>query len=169
MIKVALYNYVPSKFLHMASFDEVCMHYTILEFKDGRKKAQEWASKVIGKALSGKERNDVVFVCTPAHSYYMNNKRYANFSKNVCEICGCIDGFSHVFVSEDCKPVHCKIRKGSCDTLENIFIDKPFFQGKKVIIFDDIITTGKTSDRMRDIMESCGARVICTSFRRWKV
>ena len=164
MIKVALYNYVPSKFLQMASFDEVCMHYTILEFKDGRTKAQEWASKVVGKALSGKDRKDVVFVCTPAHCHTMNNKRYASFSKNVCDICGCQDGFPHVFVSEDSKPIHFKKRNSECSALDNIIVDAPFFKNKKVILFDDIITTGKTIDKMRDIMESCGAKVIGSVF-----
>lgn len=159
-IKIGLFEYLPEKYLPSATFEETNMHFAILDFKDGRMRAQEWAADVVTKALSGKDRSPYVFVCIPAHCHATYVRRYKEFSQRVCQGCGCQNGFPHVFVKDDKKPTHLKTRRKDWDALDNVIIDRDFFNGKKVIIFDDIITTGRTADKMAEMLTSCGARVV---------
>lgn len=161
---IALHEYLPEKYLTRATYDEICMHYAILDFKDGKARAQEWAAKVVGKALSGKDRSNIVFVCVPAHSHCTYKKRYGKFSEKVCEICGCQNGFPYVFVDKDERPMHLYASHHESNRLDNVILDADFFHGKNVIIFDDIITTGRTAARMAELLGQCGARVIGALF-----
>ena len=42
----------------------------------------------------------------------------------------------------------------------NISFDEDFFKGKYVVMFDDIITSGKSMERMKKKLESFGAVVL---------
>lgn len=158
MIKIALHSYIPQNYLDRADVDDAFMHFLVLDFKDGRRNAQEWAAKVVGKALSQRDRSDVVFVCIPASTHFQYVRRFERFSQMVCDICGCINGFPHIFVSNDRMPSH--VSKHARNRLENVIFEADFFRGKKVIIFDDIITTGLTAKRMQERLQECGANVI---------
>jgi predicted amidophosphoribosyltransferase len=40
-------------------------------------------------------------------------------------------------------------------------VKEDFFQGKDVVLFDDIVTTGKTIHQSIEFLESNGANVLC--------
>lgn len=162
MIKIALHSYIPQNYLDRADVDDAYMHFLVLDFKDGKNYAQEWAAKVVGKALSQRDRSDVVFMCIPASTHFQYVRRYERFSEMVCEICGCVNGFPHIFVSNDRMPSH--VSKRERNRLNNVVMDADFFRGKKVIIFDDIITTGATANKMQEKLRECGANVIGALF-----
>lgn len=42
-----------------------------------------------------------------------------------------------------------------------IEINSNYFRGKYVVLFDDIITSGRSMSRMKSLLESAGANVIC--------
>ena len=52
MLKVALMNYVPQRYMRRADFDRQENMRHILDFKAGRKYASRWASRIVGRALS---------------------------------------------------------------------------------------------------------------------
>ena len=41
-----------------------------------------------------------------------------------------------------------------------IDLDKSYFAGKKVVVFDDIVTHGTTMSKMIDALNKCGATVL---------
>lgn len=161
MIKFALFDYVPQRFIHKASGEERTLHGFILKFKDGEKAAQIKAAQYVGRALCGRDRTQYVFVCVPASSPSATARRYKNFSNQVCRICGAQNGYDHISVEGRKSKLHTSLQHqiGDADQ-QRITVDADFFAGKKVIVFDDIVTTGKTSDAFARIMTEAGANVV---------
>ena len=70
MIRFALYDYIPQRFLNRATFEEIDLHRRILDFKDAKPYATRWAAKEIGYALSDMDLSDTYIVTcqTPTSS-----------------------------------------------------------------------------------------------------
>ena len=83
------------------------------------------------------------------------------FSENVCAKTGAINGFDHIKVIGKREKVHIS---GEHAAEDNVWIDTDFFQGKRILIIDDICTTGRTSDDFREKMEQAGAHVRMAMF-----
>ena len=78
---------------------------------------------------------------------------------------GAVDGFDRVQVSGSRKRAHVT---GEYELSTNIkhyvHIDADFFRGKKVLVIDDIYTTGRSSAAFIDAMQAAGANVLGTLF-----
>lgn len=81
MLKYALFDYVPRRALHRASFNQQEICRRILDFKDGRTYAKRWAAAEIGRALAAARLSEVVVVCVPASCQHTYVRRYKKFSK----------------------------------------------------------------------------------------
>lgn len=163
--RVTFFNYIPSNYLDMATLEEVFLHYTLLDFKDGKRVAQDWAIRFVGNALGGKTRKDTVLVCIPGHDYKTTERRYGRFSEEVCMMCGCENGMPYIHVGDNMgKPSHLRRFRSKEDALAHVQVDKGFFRGKKVIVFDDITTTGRTYNKMAEILCNAGANIIGALF-----
>ncbi len=149
-------DYLPQRYLKHASFEALEADRHILDFKSGRRYATEWASRLIGKALSLMDLTDTVIVCIPASCQQTYTRRFRRFSDNVCRMCNALNGFEHIKVIGKREKVHIC---GEHAAEDNVWIDSEYFQGKKVLIIDDICTTGRTSDVFRERMEQAGANV----------
>lgn len=66
MIKFAIHQYLPKRYLKKASFEDIDRHRQILDFKDGKCYATEWVAREICHALSGMDLTGIVIVCIPA-------------------------------------------------------------------------------------------------------
>ena len=99
--------------------------------------------------------HDLTFVCLPASSVSKNQRRFADFSRTVCQDLGMQNGFSHITITADATPKH----KGGTGQPQKWY-DSNFFQGKYVIIFDDVCTSGKSLKTEKAKLESMGAKVI---------
>ena len=161
MFKYALMSYLPQRYLRHAFFETMEADRHILDFKSGRKYATEWASRLIGKALSLMDLKDTVIVCIPASCQQTYTRRFKRFSSNVCAMTGAENGFEHIKVIGKREKVHIC---GDHATEDNVWIDEDFFKGKKILLIDDICTTGKTSDAFREKMEQAGAHVRMAMF-----
>ena len=161
MFKYALLDYVPQRYLRRASFDTLENDRFILDFKSGRRYATDKASRLIGKALSLMDLKDTVIVCIPASCQRTYTRRFRKFSENVCAKTGAINGFDHIKVIGKREKVHIC---GEYAAEDNVWIDTDFFQGKRILIIDDICTTGRTSDDFREKMEQAGAHVRMAMF-----
>ena len=158
MIKFALYDYVPQRYLKRASFEDIDCHRRILDFKDGRHYAMEWAAREIGNALSSMDLSQAVVVCIPACCKRTNDRRFKKFSSMVCERLGSENGFDYVHVVG-------KRRKAHIDHVHDIAadsfvqIDESRLAGKDVVVVDDITTSCRTANAFIDRMVKAGAKV----------
>ena len=163
MLKVALMNYVPQRYMRRADFDTQENMRHILDFKAGRKYASRWASRIVGRALSSMDLSNTVIVCIPASCEQTNKRRYKSFSADVCAMCGAINGFEHVQVVGKREKVHIS-RKHDKQTASNVQIDTDYFNGKRVLLIDDICTTCATANAFIEQMQKAGADVRMTLF-----
>ena len=156
MLKYALLDYVPQRYMRKANFETQETDRHILDFKQGYGYATKWASRLVGKALSSMDLKDTIIVCIPASCKRTNDRRYKNFSASVCAMCGAINGFEHVQVVGKREKVHISHKHQQED---NVKIDADFFQGRRVIVVDDICTTCHTANAFIERMQAAGADV----------
>ncbi len=160
MIKYAIHQYIPQRYLRKASFEDIDRHRMILEFKDGKRFATAWAFREVYKALHLMDLTDTIFVCVPACCKRTNDKRFKEFSAMVCQRTGAVNGFDHIQVMGHRRKAHIDHVHELADNANDfIHVDEDFFKGKKVIVFDDIVTTCKTANAFIDRMVSAGADV----------
>lgn len=161
MIKYALLSYLPKRYLGHATFEQQEDDRHILDFKSGRKWAVEWASRLFIKALSLMDLSDTVIVCIPASCQHSYTRRFRRFSENVCAMTGAVNGFDHIKVIGKREKFHIC---GEHAAEDNVWIDADFFHGKRILLIDDICTTGRTSDDFREKLEQAGAHIRMAMF-----
>ena len=160
MLKYALYDYLPQRYLKRASFEQIDLDRRILDFKSGRRYATEWAARKIAGTLSLMDFSNTIVVCIPASCSRTNNIRYKHFSEVLSERLGAVNGFGHVVVTGHRQKAHISHVHELADGANECYhIDEDFFRGKQVLVVDDITTTGKTANAFIERMESAGAHV----------
>ena len=101
--------------------------------------------------LLGEEAAQFTLVCIPAALEAHTKRRFKEFSEEICKATGMTNAypaFSYTHdVDEDGDPV------------DELHIDEAFFQGKKIILFDDIIASGNSVAKFADQLEGYGAKV----------
>ena len=165
MFKYALYDYVPQRFLGRVPLEQKILNMMILGFKDGRNVYSRIFARQMARALSEIDMSDVVVVCVPASTRYSHVRRWKQFSAMLCRLTGAIDGFDRVQVSGSRRRAHIT---GECELATNIkhyvHIDADFFRGKKVLVIDDVYTTGQSSTAFIGAMQAAGASVVMAMF-----
>ena len=144
MLRYALYDYIPQRYLRRATFEQTDLDRRILDFKSGRGYAIRWAAREMARSLALMDLHDTIVVCIPASCKRTNDIRYKHFSEELSERLGAVNGFGHIIVSDH--------------------IDEDFFRGKSVLVVDDITTTGRTANAFIERMESAGAHVRMAMF-----
>ena len=97
----------------------------------------------------------ITFVCAPATSRESYRNRFALFSKRVCEECGMRDGTPHISILNSVTPKHL----GGEESVK-YEVDRNYFKGQWVIVFDDLVTSGFTISRFTSLLSEVGAKVI---------
>ena len=165
MMKYALFNYIPQRFQHRATFEELDICRMVIGFKDGRNIYTRWAAGLFAKALAMADLHDTVIVCVPASTKCAHVRRWKRFSSMLCAQTGAIDGFSHIEVVGNRKRAHVTREYELASNVKHlVHIDNDFFRGKKVLVIDDIYTTGRSSDAFIGAMEAAGAHVRMAMF-----
>ena len=159
--QVWFYKYFPTRIKNVGE-REINDRKVIFDFKDGR--AFEQVAQQTATAMTeryGLECGNIVFSPVPASTGEKNEIRYKAFCERVCELTGAINGYGHVSISKERRPLH-KNRKQEIDIRkeDNIVFDSAFFDGKSVLVFDDIITKGISYATYAHQLESKGANVI---------
>lgn len=123
---------------------------TEMDHQAALKKAIEMVSAQL-KSLLGEEAAQFTLVCIPAALEAHTKRRFKEFSEEICKATGMTNAypaFSYTHdVDEDGDPV------------DELHIDESFFQGKKIILFDDIIASGNSVAKFADQLEGYGAKV----------
>ena len=148
--------YFPNKTLH--TFIQQDAQELVLDFKNGDSDIQEIYIEQLTLLLKKTFKDDLArltFVCIPASNEEDNEFRYEFFSSAICENTGMTNAYGHIKIVESATSKHLG------GTSAQLIFDSDFFNGKYVILFDDIITTGKTVLKMKQELEHFGADVIC--------
>ena len=99
----------------------------------------------------------ITLVCIPASSQAKTKARYEEFSSKICEELGMINAYPHINVTEERLERHLG---GTTTDTDKISFDNDFFNGKYVLLFDDVITRGDSMKTFKRKMESLGATVV---------
>ena len=138
----------------------------IIGFKDGRNVYTRWAAREFAKALSQADLSDVVIVCVPASTTYSHTRRWKWFLSILCTMTGAENGFEYVKVVGSRKRAH---TTGEYELATNIkhyvHLKGDMLQGRKVLVIDDIYTTGQSSKAFIGALEAVGSRVVMASMR----
>lgn len=148
--------YFPNKTLH--TFIQQDAQELVLDFKNGDSDVQEIYIEQLILLLKRTFKDDLsrlTFVCIPASNTEDNESRYDFFSSAICENTGMNNAYGHIRILESATSKHLG------GTSPQLIFDSEYFKGKYVILFDDIITTGKTVFNMKQELEHFGAEVIC--------
>jgi hypothetical protein len=152
------YWYYPTKFHNITAASEDARRL-VWKFKAGGTHSQAHVSSIVKEKLRstfGSDCSELTFVCVPASSADRNENRYRAFSEDVCKELGMTNAFDKIKVTRDAVP-----RNLGGDGAAEYTIEHTFFSGKKVVLFDDVVTTGHSIKWFKDILESYGATVIC--------
>ena len=97
----------------------------------------------------------LTLACLPASTKVKNIARYEDFSNRLCAETGMINGYPYITIVKDGLPRH---ETGQSVPPEVAIAD--WFYGKYVLLFDDVITRGRTMLRYKEILERKGAIVV---------
>lgn len=134
---------------------------TVWNFKDGKEHEQVaimTADYMIERF--GEQTTHIVFSCVPASTSDKNELRYKDFSQRVCELTGAINGYNHVKVSGERISVHERHTEKGVGKVQTVDFDEAFFKGKKIVIFDDVITRGVSYGNYANRLEQFGAEIL---------
>ena len=112
MIKFALHQYLPKRYLKRASFEDIDRHRMILDFKDGKPYATRWAAREICNSLSAMDLSDTIIVCVPACCKRTNDRRFKEFSSIICERTGAVNAAVSVPTTDASRSFHPSFANG---------------------------------------------------------
>ena len=136
-------KYFPAR-IRNVSEREIADRKLVFDFKDGRaygEVAQRTAADMTERYVTS--CTNIVFSPVPASTDKKNEIRYKAFCQRVCELTGAINGYDYVSVSGERLTIH-ENRKAEKEVrkVNVIEFDSAFFNGRSVVVFDDVITKG---------------------------
>ena len=162
MKKINFYEYLPQRFA-ATSEQIVKVRNLIYNFKSGRKEAANYAADLIVRLLwnwYGHKCNEYTIVCLPASSNAEYRHRFSYFSHVVACRCQQENAMQHIKILGKREALHRTANHVVQDSgTYRIELDKEFFAGRKVIIFDDLVTTGTTAEHFAALLQEAGAEV----------
>jgi predicted amidophosphoribosyltransferase len=143
--------------------DAVAARNLIWAFKDSRDDAYEKVAQMTADHLQeefSEQVSNMVFVCVPASTQEQNQSRYERFCERVSELTGIANGFTHVRVLSDRLAIHEHRHDKSVSRAQVIDFDAEYFNGKNVLVMDDVVTTGASYALFANQLETFGANVL---------
>lgn len=151
------YYYYPTRFSNV-SMDSQNARRLIYNFKDGlaHNTVKDLVVSKMRSTFSSSDISQMTFVCIPASTRAVHESRYKSFAADVTRTLGMTNAYDYITIVKEKTPSHL----GGSDSAEYSF-NRSFFNGKIVVLFDDVVTSGRSVASMKSIMESLGATVIC--------
>ena len=153
------FDYLPVKY--EANEREWEVRKMIWDFKDGKRSlavAELIARKI--REQFGTECKNITLACIPASSSNKNELRYKDFAEEVARLTGCKNAYRAITVEGGRLAIHESKGAKMVQNVEVIKFDELFFKGKKVLVFDDILTQGTSYARFSCVLENMGAEVL---------
>ena len=159
---VHYFDYVPARYKNI-SLPLESAGAAIWSFKDGKHQSGValHTAKLI-KTTFGKDAKNLTFVCIPASTPEKNETRYKEFSKLVCAMSGAENAYYHITIEGDRIAVHEQGRSKKITSSQVIAFDEDWFAAKprKVLLFDDVVTSGRSLALFAERLEAMGAEVV---------
>lgn len=164
-----LLDYYPTTLNIDADDDEWDNRWIVWSFKNDPEKTSKNAHQralervipkfadLLRKTFGDEALKYLSLVCIPASTPEKNEARYKEFSERLCRETCMENGFEHIRVTRTRVAKH----EGGKDENVNYSVDDSFFNGKRVILLDDIITNGNSMRIAKAILQKKGAKVIC--------
>lgn len=143
--------------------DAILNRQLMWDFKDGKGEATERVAQMTADYLKeefGESVADILLVTIPASTQAKNETRYKNFCNRVSELTGIANGYDHIKVAEDRLAVHEQRRSKRISTAAVLEFDGDFFKGKKIVCWDDCVTTGISYSTFANKLEEMGGNVL---------
>ena len=156
-----LYRYLPTKYKAEATERDWQVRRLVWDFKEGKRSigvAQVVAQRLV--KMFGASVTEITLVCVPASSAEKNERRYKTFASEVARLTGCANGYEAVQVEGERLAIHENRHAKHLQSTQVISFDEDYFAGRKVVVFDDILTLGHTYARFACAIEALGANVI---------
>lgn len=156
---ISFFDYLPTKY--EASEREWEIRRMIWDFKNGKRSrgVAELVARQIREQFKA-DTGNIVFVCIPASTQEINTARYCTFSNEVCRLAGTINAFEYITIEGERVAIHETKCSKVVTNVQVIDIKKEFFKGKKVLLFDDMLTKGYSYARFACELERYGAEVL---------
>ena len=158
---ISLFQYVPKRVDDTNDTERKHNREALWHFKDGEDDDIMWAvvdsfAKVIRKML-GNDTHNVVLAFIPASDLATTNRRWGILSSIMADEIGCINGYEHMRPKRDSVPRHYIGGRGVPRELD---VDEDYFDGKRVVLIDDLVNTGRTFKNAVETLRGAGADVI---------
>lgn len=101
--------------------------------------------------------NGIVFLPIPASNKKVNEKRYKRFCELLCKDLKIENGYDYISMKENNSPNHLKDNINS--KKYEFILNKDKLKGKRLIVFDDILTSGKTFYSLAIALEDLNCKV----------
>lgn len=108
------------------------------------------------RSAFGAKTEYLTLVCLTASTQRKTELRYKDFAEQLCKNLNMNNAYPHIQVIEGGSAKH-----DGGDGSRRVSYDRYFFNGKYVVLFDDVRTTGHSLEQERHTMEELGAKVIC--------
>lgn len=149
-----LYRYVAKTFVPEVTLESRRIRENILHFKDGVTPGWLLEQLVALLRQGADDLKDLTLVCIPASTRDANRRRYMFFSEQLCRVTGMTNGFQYVSIVREKIPSHQGGREPG-----TYAYDQAFFNGRRVLLFDDVLTRGQSSGQVIRELQACGAKV----------
>lgn len=157
------FTYLPKRYVEVDD-NVASIRNLVYNFKSGDKTASIYVANMVARYLwqwYSHKCSEYIIVCCPASSEGQYKHRFSYFSAVVANRCHQKNAMKYINIIGKRTALHRISNHIVSDTDSYaINIDKEYFKNKKVIIFDDLITSGKTSDNFAKLLEDAGATII---------
>lgn len=126
--------------------------YTFTEYMGVRQKAVQLITNTLKGIFSDEELREIVVAFVPCSSSDNYVDRWCIFGDELCLETSMINSFDSVFMKTEAIPNH----YGGGGYVD-ISIEKKMFKGRKVIVIDDLLTTGQHMMHFVKQLEKIGA------------
>lgn len=101
--------------------------------------------------------NGIVFLPIPASNKKVNEKRYKRFCELLCKDLKIENGYDYISMKENNSPNHLKDNINS--KKYEFILNEDKLKGKRLIVFDDILTSGKTFYSLAIALEDLNCKI----------
>lgn len=159
------YYYVANRDLESEKlFDKCCydIRNEIFNFKSGNfSQLYSVIKDQIVRSFDDPSR--LTFLCIPASTKVDNDKRYRLFSEKLCSELKMENANLHIKIIKEKEKSHLGAQRPRYDDGPYYKLDDlKFFEGKNILLFDDVVTTGQSMKKFIEVLEvKYGGKVIC--------
>lgn len=133
---------------------------TVYLFKEGKDDCCSYLTRAFKKLETTSEVTIMFMPCSTFQRYYT---RFSSLSQSFAQLQGVCSGFDYVIYTGERESKHTALQRDQIDESSNYLLNESV-KGKKVVIVDDLLTTGSSLHSYTQKLKASGAEVIGAIF-----